>query len=391
MMRFGSICSGIGAAELAFGKLGWECGFMSEIEPFARSVLEERFGGKIHGDFTQIENEEADVLVGGTPCQSFSVAGQRAGIDDPRGNLTIEYARLVMRVRPRWFILENVPGILLSSGGADFATILAAFSRREIVAPGKWKNAGIVEAGAGGYGLAWRVYDAQYFGVCQRRRRCFVVGHLGDWRPPAALHFVGAGVRRDNQSSGKAGAKIGSITKQCANGADDNAAQQGHIALGFDEMIAGGCITQRDKAFTSRGGQQPMVVYQQNCGHGKFEPHDKLPVATAGFSKTTNTPIAVGFAENIGGEGSIIREKAYSPRAGKAARVVDNLVPRRLTEIEVERAMGFPDGWTDVEGATKTKRYKALGNSMAVPVMYYLGRRLEMVEEALPWRAEFGE
>ena len=188
-IRFLSVCSGIEAASVAWHSLGWQCAGLSEIEAFPRAVLEHRQGAQavdwdhrhtpqsnslpLFGDFTQIESYHVgpiDLLVGGTPCQSFSIAGLRGGLDDDRGNLALEFLRLADRTRPRWLVWENVPGVLSSNGGRDFGAILG----------------GMVELG---YGFAYRVLDAQFFGVPQRRRRVFVVGHLGSWQRAAAVLF----------------------------------------------------------------------------------------------------------------------------------------------------------------------------------------------------------
>ena len=173
-MRYLSICSGLGGAELAFGPLGWECAAVSEVDPTPCAVLAARFPTVPNiGDFTKIGVEDVgsiDLLVGGTPCQDFSVAGLRAGMDGDRGQLTIEFARLAERLRPRWLVWENVPGVLSIDGGRAFGTFLGIL--------GKF-----------GYGFAYRILDAQYCGVPQRRRRVFVVGYLGDWRCAAAVLF----------------------------------------------------------------------------------------------------------------------------------------------------------------------------------------------------------
>lgn len=188
-VRFLSVCSGIEAASVAWKPLGWTCAGVSEIEPFPRAVLQQRQGAvavdwdhrhapqsnitPLFGDFTQIESHHVgpiDLLVGGTPCQSFSIAGLRGGLDDDRGNLALEFLRLADRTRPRWLVWENVPGVLSSNKGRDFGAILG----------------GMVELG---YGFAYRVLDAQFFGVPQRRRRVFVVGHLGGWQRAAAVLF----------------------------------------------------------------------------------------------------------------------------------------------------------------------------------------------------------
>ena len=166
-----SVCSGIEAASVAWEPLGWTPNCFAEIDPFACAVLKQRFP-KVpnRGDFTTIKDERTDLLVGGTPCQDFSVAGLRAGLDAPRGNLTLEFLALAGRMRPQWLVWENVPGVLSIDGGRTFGTILGLLGQL-------------------GYGYAYRVLDAQYCGVPQQRRRVFVVGYLGDWRPPAAVLF----------------------------------------------------------------------------------------------------------------------------------------------------------------------------------------------------------
>jgi DNA (cytosine-5)-methyltransferase 1 len=176
-MRYGSVCSGIEAATSAWHSLGWTPQWFSEIEPFPSAVLAHHYPNVPNfGDMTKFkewkldDSTAIDVLVGGTPCQSFSVAGLRKGLDDPRGNLMLTYLAIARKYRPRWLVWENVPGVLSSSGGEDFASLLRGM-------------------GELGYGFAYRVLDAQYFGVAQRRRRVFVVGCLGDWRAAAAVLF----------------------------------------------------------------------------------------------------------------------------------------------------------------------------------------------------------
>ena len=174
-MRYGSVCSGVEAATMAWHPLGWEAQWFSEIEPFPSAVLQHHYPEVPNlGDMTLIHsnpifNETTiDVLVGGTPCQSFSVAGLRKGMEDPRGNLALEFCRIADKAKPQWIVWENVPGVLSSNGGKDFGSLLGAL-------------------GELGYGFAYRILDAQNFGVPQRRRRVFVVGYLGDWRPAAGI------------------------------------------------------------------------------------------------------------------------------------------------------------------------------------------------------------
>jgi DNA-cytosine methyltransferase len=171
-VRYLSVCSGIEAATEAWHELGWLPEAFSEIEPFPCAVLKHHYPEVPNlGDMTKFKEWNIgpiDLLVGGTPCQSFSVAGLREGLADPRGNLMLTCLAIARRHRPRWLVWENVPGVLSSNGGEDFACLLR----------------GLAELG---YGFAYRVLDAQHFGVAQRRRRVFVVGYLGDWHPAAAV------------------------------------------------------------------------------------------------------------------------------------------------------------------------------------------------------------
>ena len=191
-IKYGSVCSGIEAASVAWHSLGWKAAWYSEIEPFPSKVLSYRFPDVPNlGDMTKLSNhkiyndEPINLLVGGTPCQSFSIAGLRGGLDDERGNLALEFCRILISKQPQWFVWENVPGVFSSGGGKDLEAILIAF--REC-----------------GYSCAWRVLDAQYYGVPQRRRRVFVVGHLGnDWRPSFAVLFESESLRRDFEKSAK--------------------------------------------------------------------------------------------------------------------------------------------------------------------------------------------
>ena len=190
-MKYGSVCSGIEAASVAWHSLGWEAQWYSEIEHFPSEVLKHRFPDVPNlGDMTQLTsnptfNEKSiDLLVGGTPCQSFSVAGLRGGLADPRGNLMLTFLALADAKKPKWIVWENVPGVLSSNGGKDFATFLTAL-------------------GNIGYGFAYRVLDAQHFGVAQRRRRVFVVGYLGDWRVAAAVLFESESLQGNPKPSRK--------------------------------------------------------------------------------------------------------------------------------------------------------------------------------------------
>lgn len=257
MLTYGSGCSGIEAASVAWEPLGWEAKFFAEIEPFPAAVLHHHYssgrprfmpspdedgisakerkqrianvkavvdlpdranGVPNYGDFTRIPADAGpvDVLVAGTPCQSFSVAGKRLGLDDPRGNLALEYVRLAKRLGARILVWENVPGVFSSAGGRNFADFLGFLTGRSISIPrGGWRNAGIVAGTSSSYGLAWRVLDAQYVrvdgyprAVPQRRRRVVVIGYLGDWRRAAAILFEPEGMQGHSAPRRKAGQGI---------------------------------------------------------------------------------------------------------------------------------------------------------------------------------------
>lgn len=214
-MRYLSLCSGVEAASVAWKGLGWTPVAFSEVAPFPCSVLAHHFPDVPNlGDMTRIRGEvfrgSVDLLVGGTPCQGFSIAGKRGGLADIRSGLAMHLVRLVAEIKPRWFLWENVPGAFSTAAGRDFGTFIRALD-------------GV------GYHLAWRVLDAQFFGVPQRRRRIFLVGHSGDWRHPAAVLFEPGCLRRDSPTGGKKRQDVTQALTGClgAGGADDNRAQAG--------------------------------------------------------------------------------------------------------------------------------------------------------------------
>jgi DNA (cytosine-5)-methyltransferase 1 len=410
---FGTVCSGIGAPEAAWKPLGWRCAFMSEIEPFPRAVLSHHYPEvPLHGDFTTIQAgdyADIDLLCGGTPCQSFSVAGLRGGMADERGNLALEYLRLADRLRPRWVVWENVPGVLSSNGGRDFGAFLGGL-------------------GELGYGFAYRSLDAQHFGLAQRRLRVFVVGYLGDWRPAAAVLFEPASLRGHPAPRREAGERVADCltvgANQCSGGPAD-----------FVEVAR--CLTSHPSR--SDGETETFVLELSNQGSGgnrgfayPGEPTPTLDTSchvgiahtlrAAGFNASEDgtgrgvplVPMAFGWQNSASQGDSLSRDttptldKSKAPavfgidsehngrlemmgtlqaRAGtnnlRAAASIGAAV-RRLTPRECERLQGFPDDFTLVPYrrgmAADGPRYKALGNSMAVPVMNWIGRRIAMVD-----------
>ncbi len=400
-LAYGSVCSGIEAATVAWHPLGWQPQFFSEIEAAPRAVLTHRWPGTpLHGDFTTIRAGEygpIDLLVGGTPCQSFSVAGLRGGLADDRGNLALEYLRLAQRLRPRWLVWENVPGVLSSNGGRDFGAILG----------------GMVELG---YGFAYRVLDAQHvrvdgFGraVPQRRRRVFVVGHLGDWRRPAAVLLERACLRGDPAPRREAGQRPAPTL---------SARPSGGGGLGTDFDCDGGLIAAQTTAPTldaSFARLQGASGQDANHGHGHLIAFDTTQV-TSPLNRNSPKPgdpchpLAAGahppaIAFSCKDHGADATDEGAAPtlramgfdrshaNAGGQLAVafghnggppLTEWAVRRLTPRECERLQGFPDDYTAVPWRggllPDGPRYKALGNSMAANVMRWIGRRIEMVE-----------
>ena len=380
MIRYGSVCSGIEAASTAWHTLGWQPVFFSEIEPFPCSVLATHWP-HVHnlGDLTQHESwnhESIDLLVGGTPCQAFSVAGLREGLADPRGNLTITFLALVKRTRPRWVVWENVPGVLSDRTNA-FGHFLS----------------GLAELG---YGWAYRVLDAQYFGVAQRRRRVFVVACAGaDWRRAAAVLFEPDCLRGNPPPSRQAGQRpAGTISSRTTGGG--GLGTDFDLAGGLQPVVgtlnangkASGSATQKDA--TGRG--TPLVPISIQAGALKENPNhgpDGVGVRTDGVAYTIEARAevqAVAFAQNQLGEvrcaGVVNTLNTNSNASGRNTPMVQQRMQvRRLTPRECERLQGFPDDHTLVphrgKPAADGPRYKAIGNSMAVPVMAWIGRRIQ--------------
>jgi DNA (cytosine-5)-methyltransferase 1 len=386
-MIYGSVCSGIEAASAAWHPLGWSPSFFSEIDAFPRAVLAHRFPEvPLHGDFTTIQAGDyrpIDLLVGGTPCQSFSIAGLRGGLDDDRGNLALEYLRLADRLRPRWLVWENVPGVLSSNGGRDFGSILG----------------GMVQLG---YGFAYRVLDAQFFGVAQRRRRVFVVGHLGDWRRAAAVLFERHSLSGHPAPRREKGPSVAALTANGVGtcGADDNQGQAGHLISALDVVPA---MTTRTGTGTGRDGMDEYCVAQtlraRDLAKGvDSDCTDTLIAHTLkgeGFDASEDgtgrgTPLvpALAFMSNASGANLSIGDNV-SPclriggDGGNAMAAAIGAAVRRLTPLECARLQGFPDDYLDIQyrgkPASDGPKYKALGNSMAVPVMAWIGRRIAEV------------
>lgn len=508
MMTYLSVCSGIEAASLAWEPLGFRALGFSEIEPFPAAVLAHRWPGvpnlgdmTLHHDWTDRLSERPDILVGGTPCQAFSVAGLRQGLADPRGNLTLTFLAIAEQLAPRWVVWENVPGVLSDQTGA-FGAFLGGLAKL-------------------GYGWPYRVLDAQHFGVPQQRRRVFVVGHLGDWRRAAAVLFERHSLSGDTPPRRKTGKGVagtlaartgaggglgtdfdldggltvaGALCKDSFTGGmggRTEAAAVGHVLPchttgdgfwqegfgtlwarpqeGHEHVLAFDCKAAGKTGFSigetagslrgeGHGGGHAAVAIQagalrENPSSGPDGMGAREELAYTIEARSEVQAVAVGVPETAWAlqhrdakgpdsdtkEGHLITV-AFSGRSrgddgrgydrppqvfeGGTVGTIDTVKPhcvafnsyqgterpvaspvmwgdhrkcengvrigyavRRLTPRECERLQGFPDDHTAIpwrgkpaEQCPDGPRYKAIGNSMAVPVMRWLGERIQHVE-----------
>lgn len=363
-MRYGSVCSGIEAATVAWHSLGWEPAFFSEIDKFPRKVLEHHYPNvPLHGDFTTIKEKEygsIQLLVGGTPCQSFSIAGLRTGLDDDRGNLALEYLRLAQRERPKWLVWENVAGVLSSNGGRDFGAFLGALAEL-------------------GYGFAYRVLDAQYFGVAQRRRRVFVVGYLGDWRRAVQVLFERESLSGNPAPRREPGEKP---APPLTHGPPYSRTGNERTEIDAYVPVLARCLTVKE---AERQDFETCTLVAQSAA-------DVMPTIDANIDRkwgssqwVNNGQWVLSFQSNanagdMGAVGRNVSPSMLSQGDPPAVCAKTNGV-RRLTPVECERLQGFPDNYTLVgDKCYDGPRYKALGNSMAVPVMRWIGERIAKVE-----------
>ena len=490
-MKYGSVCSGIEAASKAWEPLGWKPAWFSEIEPFPSAVLAHHWPEVTNlGDMTKIADavragdvEAPDVLVGGTPCQAFSIAGLREGLSDDRGQLTLSYVELANAIdakrrergEPEAIIVwENVPGVLSSKDNAFgcFLAGLAGESSELQPAGGKWTHAGCVSGPQ--RVIAWRVLDAQFFGVAQRRRRVFVVASARKGFDPAEVLFEFDSVRRDSAPRRETQKAVAALTARGVGtcGADDNQAQAGHLIAqcangdvshtlkgeGFDGSedgtgrgvpvvafgggntaghidVATACTahgirldfdtetfavhgtqdpdTNRELAHTlgRNNGQENACIAFSYKDNGADATSDLSPTIRAGNHDKSHAnsgqPPAIAYAFKAGQgakTGGIGYAEEQSPTLTSASSgtnlapaVMHGIAVRRLTPIECERLQGFPDnhtliGWRgkDATECPDGPRYKAIGNSMAVPVMRWIGERIAAALPAEKLNGDYG-
>ena len=346
-MRFVSLFSGIEAASVAFGPLGWEAVAFSEIDPFPCAVLQHRFPGVPNlGDIRNIDwrqfNEQygaVDIVVGGSPCQSFSVAGDRTGLDG-ESRLMFEYIRAIRDIRPRWLLWENVPGVLSVDGGRAFGLLIDSLEEL-------------------GYGVAWRTLDAQFFGLAQRRKRVFVVGHLGDMRAAAVL-FERESVSGNTQSDKQKRAELAARD-------DGRPAAEGRGAGGVTIQTRSDVaptLTARYDGSAHDAGEAPVVMQTDHLGQNGA-------IASSDVCKTLDTASAppVVCMSSIRQNASVDTEICGALMHGDAHPVVcmESTMPNASVDIEMcgtlDHGNNRPVVVCDPVGALVARDYKGAGNA----------------------------
>lgn len=356
-MKVLSLFTGIGGFDLGFQRAGMEIVGMCEINKPAQTVLRKRFPEAVlHDDVREVHYAPGsiDVICGGFPCQDVSVAGKRRGFNGERSSLWWQFARIIAHTCPAWVIVENVPGLFSSNGGRDFAAVIGELAKL-------------------GYGVGWRVLDAQYWGLAQRRKRVFIVASFGT--PHACtLLLDGASMRRDNPARRQSeSANTGTAIHHTPNDGGGVFAIQGNIidratgsagGVGISADGIGYTLTSTDRHAVGFTGQKTIIQINNELSPTLdcSTVNNVVDIPTA-FQTVSPTLRAESKGSLMSGGGVINTPLAIAPYG-----------VRRLTPVECERLQGFPDGWTD--GQPDSQRYKQLGNAVAVPVAEWIGRRI---------------
>lgn len=419
-MKVGSLFAGIGGFDLAAERVGMKVAWQSELDPHASRVLAHHWPdvpnlGDIHEigcschlpaavrwdsrnpDSPDIDNRRiigqkqsdtdlvldrgdrcercgryeppaVDVLTGGFPCQDYSVAGSRAGLAGDRGALWWQMHRIIAQLRPTWVVGENVPGLLSSRGGADFETIIRSLTEL-------------------GYGVAWAVLDAQYFGVAQRRRRVFIVGHSGGVPRPEIL-ALSEGLYGHPAPSREAGKRTAPALAARTRGGGElethTELDGGLIAFNWQTGSHGMLSPRSTHTDALHAGQTPAIAIQGTTvgrsddagprGSGYLDDGSMFTPETVSPHAVATSAVAVQESQagvrEYDTAGTIRSEAPGSQQGGSLLR--HGFRVRRLTPLECERLQGFPDYWTAVPGNSDTQRYRQLGNAVAVPVVEWI-------------------
>jgi len=315
-IKFGSLFSGIGGFDLGFERAGMSCAWQCEIDKRCQEVLKKHWDVKIYDDVREItkENTESvDVICGGFPCQDVSVAGNRKGLAGERSGLWFEYLRVLSELTPRWVVIENVPGLLSSNRGRDFAVILS----------------GLAELG---YFSSWRILDAQYFGVPQRRRRVFIVGSLGNG-DSAKILFESESMSGNIEKGKKNERDISGTISTCSG----RASFRGRTG---ENMIAIPVLSREGQSYNPSNSNFIWDFHRQD---GTYRPQSNtMPTVHSKYGTGGNNMPFVGV--------------------------------RRLTPVECAKLQGFPGNWNDL--MSDSARYRQFGNAVCVPVAEWIGKRI---------------
>jgi len=382
---FLSLFAGIGGFDKGLEQAGWVCKGQGEIDEYATEVLEKHWPEVARfrdvRDCGKHNLPAVKLICGGFPCQDVSVAGRRKGLAGERSGLWFEFHRILEECRPEWFIVENVPGLLSSNKGRDFAIIIQ----------------GLAELG---YGVVWRILDAQYFGVAQRRRRVFIVGHLGDGRAAEVL-FESSGSKGDPPPSRKKGKDIARPLAHSSTTDHYDESQQTYIAYTIqtndgdshkrkDRPEGGMYVKEVDTSLALGSSDQVLAVEKPigystiGAGHWKegIRPLCARDYKDGGLGVIVNNPIAfqgkASVSQSMNPSGVV-----PSLDVAKAGGIcmLGSFGVRRLTPTECERLQGFPDGHT--AGQSDSKRYRQLGNAVAVPVVEWIAKRIMQVSKEI--------
>lgn len=370
-LTVGSTFTGVGGADLGFEWAGMTIKWQCEIDSWKRQVLAAHWSDDpIYEDITTLENPEpVDLLVGGFPCQDLSIAGKRKGFDGERSVLAFEFLRVAESLKPRWLVLENVPGLLSSNGGRDFARL-------------------IDEVVACGYGVAWRCLDARYFGVPQRRRRIFIVARRVE-AGADPREASGLALRALNEGG------VGDLTS-CIPPGKEVAGTSGIIAeSGGREPDISPAVTAKWKKGTGgpSGDECQNLVAFRKSARVNADPDSPESWVDDGRANTLNrfdvgdvrtTHAVVDTASTLQGSGASLRGQRIDAEGAAGGHLVpgDTFV-RRLTPAECERLMGWPDNWTAPEGvkAPDSRRYAACGDGIVANVAYWIGQRIVQIDK----------
>jgi DNA (cytosine-5)-methyltransferase 1 len=363
-MKVGSLFTGIGGFDLGLERAGMKVVWQAEKDKHARSVLRRHWPDvRLYEDVKHVgsDSETVDLICGGFPCTDVSTAGKRAGLAGEQSGLWFEFLRILREVKPEWVVIENVPGLLSSNSGRDFAVILHGL-------------------GECGYKSGWRILDAQYWGVAQRRRRLFIVGNLRDGRAAEVL-FERNGGEWNTPTRKEAGQGIAAPLKASPpnrrNGGS-NPTDGGFALVGMAEYSPG-VGTLRAKGGDAGGGSETLVIYDLQqitsmTNQSNPKPGDPAPTLTPQQRMSVVSSFNPRGFTNNGNLSGALQSSGKGWALNQQNPVFTPSGVRRLTPVECERLQGFPDDWT--AGQSDTQRYKELGNAVCVGVAHDLGERI---------------